>query len=63
VFAKGQVWKTERGFVAINRVGKLLIDYRLLKELGQRGVRAQMVTPAGLADFLQANVGHLIKGA
>ena len=62
VFAKGQVWKTERGFVAIDRVGKRLMDYRLLKKLGQKAVRSQMSTHAGLADFLQANAGHLIKG-
>jgi len=57
------MWKTERGFVAIGHVGKRLIDYRLLKEPGQRAVRSQMATPDNLALFLHANAGHLIKGA
>lgn len=30
VLAKGQVWKTERGYVSIERVGKRIIEYRLL---------------------------------
>ena len=61
--AKGQLWKTERGFVAIDHVGKRLIDYRLMKVPAQRAVRSQMATPDNVAEFLQANAGQLIKGA
>jgi hypothetical protein len=61
--AKGQLWKTEKGFVAIDHVGKRLIDYRLLKEPGQKNARSQTASIVNLASFLDAHVGRLVKGA
>ena len=61
-FAKGQLWQTDRGFVAIEHVGKRLIDYRLLKKLGEKRVRSQMVAVGDLVNFLEANAGHLFTG-
>ncbi len=61
--AAGQVWKTERGFVAIDRVGKRLIEYRVLRALGQKAVAPRLDTAAKVAAILQSNAGRLIEGA
>jgi len=60
---KGQVWKTPRGFIAIDHVGKRLIDYRLMSKPGQRAARSQMATVTDLTAFLEANSGRLAERA
>ncbi len=60
--AQGQVWKTERGFVAIDRLGKRLIEYRLLRSLGEKAVRPRLDTAEKVAAFLKTNAGRLIEG-
>jgi len=57
------MWRTDRGFLAIGRVGKRFVDYQFMKVLGQRGVRSRLATPDTLAEFLRANAVHLIEGA
>jgi hypothetical protein len=32
---QGQLWKTNGGYVQIWHIGKRLIDYRMMKQLGQ----------------------------
>ena len=35
--AKGQLWKTDTGYVQIWHIGKRLIDYKMMKEPGKKG--------------------------
>ena len=36
-FEKGQLWKTESGYIQIGHIGKRLIDYKAMKEPGKKG--------------------------
>jgi len=38
---KGQLWKTDTGYIQIWHIGKRLIDYKMMKQPGQKAVRAQ----------------------
>jgi len=60
--AKGQRWKTKDAYVEIVQLGKTLIDYKLLRELGQRR-RTQTTTFKSMEDYLTTNEARLIKGA
>jgi hypothetical protein len=59
--AKGQRWRTKDAFIEIVQLGKTLIDYRLLRELGQRR-RTQTTTFKSMEDYLKANEARLMKG-
>ena len=49
---KGQLWKTDTGYVLIWHIGKRLIDYKMKKEPGQRAVRTQGTGIDTLAEYL-----------
>ena len=38
---QGQLWKTNGGYVQIWHIGKRLIDYKMMKQPGQRAVRTK----------------------
>ena len=59
--AKGQRWKTKDAYIEIIQLGKTLIDYKLLRELGQRR-RTQVTTFKSMEDYLEANEARLMKG-
>ena len=59
--AKGQRWKTKDAYIEIVQLGKTLIDYKLLRELGQRR-RTQTTTFKSMEDYLKANEARLVKG-
>ena len=59
--AKGQRWKTKDAYIDIIQLGKTLIDYRLLRELGQRR-RTQTTTFKSMEDYLKAHAARLVKG-
>jgi hypothetical protein len=59
--AKGQRWKTKDAYIEIVQLGKTLIDYRLLRELGQRR-RTQTTTFKNMEDYLKTNEASLMKG-
>jgi hypothetical protein len=59
--AKGQRWKTKDAYIEIVQLGKTLVDYRLIRELGQRR-RTQTTTFKSMEDYLKANAARLIKG-
>jgi len=50
--AEGQLWKTNTGYVLIWHIGKRLIDYKMMKEPGQRAVRTQGTGIDTLAEYL-----------
>ena len=59
--AKGQRWKTKDVYIEIVQLGKTLIDYKLLRELGQRR-RTQTTTFKSMEDYLKINAASLMKG-
>jgi hypothetical protein len=61
ILAKGQRWKTKDAYIEIVELGKTLIDYRLLRELGQRR-RTQTTTFKSMEDYLKANEARLVRG-
>ena len=40
--AKGQIWKTENAYIQIVELGKRLIQYKMMKQQGQKAVKTQM---------------------
>ena len=60
--AKGQLWKTKDSYIQIVNLGKKLIDYRMMKELGQMR-RTQTTILATMAKYLKANKARLVEGA
>ena len=58
--AKGQLWKTDQGFIEIVDI-KRLIHYRLLKQPGQKLVRTQMSNWADLDRYLKAHHAELVE--
>jgi hypothetical protein len=61
--AKGQVWRTEDAYLQIMDRGKRLISYKVMKELGKRGVRTQMSGIGDVEAYLKANDAELIEKA
>jgi hypothetical protein len=59
--AKGQRWKTKDAYIEIVQLGKTLVDYKLLRELGQRR-RTQTTTFKTMEHYLKTNAASLMKG-
>ena len=59
--AKGQRWKTKSVYIEIVQLGKTLIDYKLLRELGQSR-RTQTTTFKTMEHYLTTNEARLMKG-
>ena len=59
--ANGQRWKTKDAYIEIVQLGKTLIDYKLLRELGQRR-RTQTTTFKTMEDYLELNEARLMSG-
>ena len=59
--ASGQLWKTETAYIQIVDLGKRLIDYRMMRELGQSR-RTQTSSIETMEKYLKTNEGRLVKG-
>ena len=59
--ARGQLWKTENGYIQIVDLGKRLIDYRMMRQLGQSR-RTQTSTIETMEQYLKTNEARLMKG-
>jgi len=59
--ANGQLWKTENAYIQIVELGKRLIDYRMMRELGQAR-RIQTSSIETMEKYLRANEARLVKG-
>ena len=59
--ANGQRWKTKDAYIEIVQLGKALIDYKLLRELGQRR-RTQTTTFKTMEEYLKLNAARLMRG-
>jgi hypothetical protein len=61
--AKGQIWKTEQTYVHIVERGKLLIHYKMMRELGKKAVRTQVSGIDAVEKYLKLNEAKLLKRA
>ena len=59
--ANGQLWKTENAYIQIVELGKRLIDYRMMRELGQVR-RIQTSSIETMEKYLKAHEAQLVKG-
>lgn len=59
--AKGQLWKIDDAYIQIVEQGKRLIHYKMMKNVGQRGVFTHMSAVAALEDYLRQNQARLVK--
>ena len=60
VLAKGQLWKMNTAYIQIVELGKRLIDYRMMKQLGQMGVRTQTSGIDTMGVYLKTNHARLV---
>jgi hypothetical protein len=51
----GQLWKTDNDYIKIWHVGKLLIDYKVMKEPDQKAARTHATGIDKLREYLMAN--------
>lgn len=59
--ARGQLWKTDNAYIQIVDLGKRLIDYRMMRQLGQSR-RTQTSSIETMENYLRKNEARLIKG-
>ena len=59
--ANGQLWKTDDAYIQIVELGKRLIDYRMMRQLGQSR-RTQTSTIETMENYLRKNEARLVKG-
>jgi hypothetical protein len=58
--AKGQLWRTEKGHIQIVDLGKMLVHYKMLRELHQMR-RTQMSTIDIMVGYLKTNGAQLVE--
>ena len=51
----GQLWKTKNDYIKIWHVGKLLIDYKMMKQPEHKATRTHAVSIEKLREYLKAN--------
>ena len=59
--ARGQRWKTKDAYIEIVELGKRLIHYRMVRQLGQMR-RTQTSGIDAMESYLKANEAELVKG-
>jgi hypothetical protein len=59
VLTKGQLWKTDNGYIQIWNVGKRLIDYKMMKQPGQKAARTQGTGIETLKEYLKTQKAML----
>ena len=60
--ATGQIWKTSVADIEIVALGKRLIHYRITRQLGRKGVSAQISGIEAMENYLKTNEARLVKG-
>jgi len=48
---KGQLWKTDTSYIQIWDIGKTLVDYKMMKQPGNKAVRTQASDFGKLNDY------------
>ena len=52
---QGQLWRTDLGYIQVWHIGKLLIDYKMMKEPGKKAVRTQTTAIDTLGKYLKTH--------
>jgi hypothetical protein len=60
--AKGQLWRTEKGHIRIVELGKMLVHYKMLKDLRQMR-RTQMSRIDNMESYLKINRAQLVENS
>jgi hypothetical protein len=60
LLAKGQVWKIDNAYIQIVELGKTLIQYKMLRQQGQKAVKTQMTGIATLQTYLKTKAAQLV---
>jgi hypothetical protein len=60
--AKGQLWKTAQGHIRIVELGKLLVHYKMLRDLRQMR-RTQMSRIDAMTGYLKTNRAQLVESS
>ena len=60
--AKGQLWSTAKGHIKIVELGKMLVHYKLLRDLRQMR-RTQMSRIDSMEVYLKTNGGQLVENS
>ena len=63
VLEKGQLWKMKDAYIQIVELGKRLIHYKMMKELGQMRVKTQMSGIESMGLYLKNNRARLVSKA
>jgi hypothetical protein len=58
--AKGQLWQINNAYILIVELGKRLIQYKMLRQQGQKAVRTQMAGIDALETYLRDNSAKLV---
>ena len=58
--AKGQLWRTEKGHIQIVDLGKMLVHYKMLRDLRQMR-RTQMSRIDTMEGYLKTNRAQLVE--
>ena len=59
--AAGQLWKMKHAYVQIVELGKRIIHFKMMKRLGEAGVRTQISAFETLYGYLKARQARLIR--
>jgi hypothetical protein len=60
---KGQLWQTRETYIQIWHIGTRLMEYKMLKRLGVKGIRTQTTTIETLVKYLKAHQAVLVDAA
>ena len=60
---KGQLWKTDTGYIQIWHIGKRLIDYKMMKEPGKKAVRTQATRIDTLEEYFRIQKAVLVNAS
>ena len=58
--AKGQLWSTEQGHIRIVELGKILVHYKMLRDLRQMR-RTQMSRIDSMEAYLRTHAAQLVE--
>ena len=60
--ANGQLWRTEKGHIRIVELGKMLVHYKMLRELRQVR-RTQISRIDNMVAYLKTNEARLVRNS
>jgi len=60
MLTEGQLWKTDKAYIQVWHIGKRLIDYKMMREPGQKAVRTQATGIDTLKTYLKDHAAVLM---